>query len=68
MGIFGLIVRYARAARKESADYKQLQTVMEQIRVAKMQSGRRTITRKLALNALNTANKFSAPSDNITYV
>ena len=68
MGIFGFIVRYARAAKKESADYEQLQNVMEQIRIAKLQAGKRTITRKLALNALNTANKVSSPTDRVTYV
>ena len=64
MAVFGLIISYIKAAKREYADYKQLQRIMDQLRVT-----RRTVTRKLALNALNAAKSVSYSSENnITFV
>ena len=64
MAVFGLIIGYIKAAKREYADYKQLQRIMDQLRVT-----RRTVTRKLALNALNAAKSVSYQSENnITFV
>ncbi|XP_067947001.1 uncharacterized protein [Watersipora subatra] len=59
--IFSLICLYTRSVQKESEEYKHLRAFMGQLDVARLQSNRRTVTKKLALTALNTANTCSVP-------
>ena len=48
--------------QKESEEYGNIRRIMSQLRVTRMESSKRTVTKKLALNALNMVNTCSTPT------
>lgn len=47
--------------QRELEEYQKIQVVINQLDEARQAPGRRTITKKLALTALNTVNTCSVP-------